>query len=323
MTENHGPQNEPVTRGTLLRATTDTLAAAGVAEPRRKVIWLLCHVLQCSTAHLVAYPNSPVLREHVQALLPLVARLARREPLQYVLGYTDFCGLRLCVSPDVLIPRPETEQVVDKALGLISGVYCPQVLDIGTGSGCIALAVKRAVAEATVLGIDVSEAALVVAQANAEKHGLEVEFLCTDVLADDFVRRVLGPFDLIVSNPPYLSDDEAESLDTEIRNHEPELALFAGADPLLHFRVIASYAIGRLTKVGYLVFEAHAYRADEVRGILEEFGFRGVTVAPDLAGHPRIVHAGPSRLSRQAGAILRADILGLVAGRGTFPTEGQ
>lgn len=277
------------TWGSLLRDATHTLASGGVPAPRRAAVWLLGDVLGCSAAHLIAYPDREVSREHLQTLAPLLERCAAREPIQYVLGGADFCGMRLRVTPDVLIPRPETEQVVETALQDLPVGAPARVLDIGTGSGCIALAIKRARPNARVTAGDVSAAALRIAKQNAKTHDLAITFLQADMLAPDFVRQVSGSWDLIVSNPPYLAREEASSLEPEIREHEPDVALYSGADPLQHYRAIASHAPRLLAANGSCVLEVHAHRADAVADLLRSAGLRSVAVQPDLAGLPRIV----------------------------------
>lgn len=277
------------TWGSLLRDATRTLAGGGVPAPRRTAVWLLGDVLGCSAAHLIAYPDREASKEHLRTLAPLLERCAAREPIQYVLGSADFCGMRLRVTPDVLIPRPETEQVVEAALRHLPAGSPARVLDIGTGSGCIALAIKHARPSARVTAVDVSEAALRVARQNADLHDLAVTFLHGDLLAPDFVRQVAGSWDLIVSNPPYLAREEASMLEPEICDHEPDVALFSGADPLQHYRAIATHAPRLLAPNGCCVLEVHAHRADAVADLLRSAGLRSVAVQPDLAGLPRIV----------------------------------
>ena len=279
------------TWGSLLRDATQRLETAAVPAPRRAASWLLGEVLGCSPAHLIAYTDRPATPAQVHALAALVARCLKREPVQYILGYADFYGLRLRVSPDVLIPRPETEQVVAAALALLADRARPRVLDVGTGSGCIALALKHERPDADAFACDLSEAALDIARANAEALHLAVTLTRTDVLAPDFPHRVPGPFDLVISNPPYIADDEAETLDPEVRDYEPHLALFAGDDPLRYYRAIAEQAPALLASGGLLVFETHAYHADAVCDLLIEAGFLDVHPKRDLAGQPRIVTA--------------------------------
>ena len=283
--------SHPWTRRTLLDAAVRRLEAAGVPEARRNAEWMLEEVLGCGRAMLYAWPERPVPPEAARRFLEMTARRERREPVQYVVGHTDFFGLRVRVTPDVLIPRPETEQVVEAALERLEGRAAPRLLDVGTGSGCIALALRHARPDAEVFACDVSRAALAVAAGNARALGLAVTFLHADALAPDFPARVPGPFDLLVSNPPYVPPGEAASLAPEVAAHEPHRALFTDADPLQFYRALARHARPLVIPGGALVFETHADHAAAVRDLLVEAGFADVRLENDLAGRPRIVHA--------------------------------
>lgn len=282
---------EKITWGSLLRQVKQALEVGGIPEVRHNALWLLGDVLGCSPAHLMAYPERLATPEETTALAAMLARRLQHEPVQYIVGYADFFGLRLSVSPAVLIPRPETEQVVETALALLAGHERPRVLDIGTGSGCIALALARECPDALVYACDVSTAALAVAHVNAEAHGLTVAFLQADVLASDFPDQMPGSFDFIISNPPYIAEDEATELDPEVHDYEPHLALFAGGDPLVFYRAIARHASSLLVSGGEIVFETHAYHTDAVERLLKESGFIDVEGRYDLSGRPRIVSA--------------------------------
>jgi release factor glutamine methyltransferase len=244
-----------------------------------------------------------------------VRRRAAREPLQYVLGHADFYGLRLRVTPAVLIPRPETERVVERALALIADVPTPRVVDVGTGSGCIACAVAHERPTARVVGCDVSTGALAVARANADALGLPIAFGEADLTAPAFpaqVRALLGRpggpppedaatggdalsdaarFDLVVSNPPYVPDAEADALAPEVREHEPPVALFTGADPLVCYRALARHAAALLRPGGRLVTETHADYAADVAAVFRDAGLADVRTERDLAGRPRLALA--------------------------------
>jgi len=283
------------TWGILLREATGTLEAQGVPDARRAVLWMLGEVLGCSQAHLLAYPERGATPEQVRRLRAMVARRLLREPLQYILGYAEFYGLRLGVTPAVLIPRPETEQVVEVALDLLQGRFRPRVLDVGTGSGCIALAIKHERPDADVAACDVSEDALRVARTNAGACALAVTFFHADILAADLPNPGAGPFDLIVSNPPYLADEEAGTLAPEVLGYEPHRALFAGEDPLLYYRALAVHAQKGLADGGALVVETHADHAGAVCEVLRRMDFFGIQSENDFAGLPRIVIAhGPA-----------------------------
>ena len=232
-----------------------------------------------------------VAQEDADCVLAMMTRRAGGEPIQYILGQAAFYGLRLRVTPDVLIPRPETEQVVEKALRLIRVVEAPRVLDVGTGSGCIALAIRHERPDARVYACDLSEAALHVAAANAAAHRLGVSLLHADVLAPDFAAHVPGGLDLLISNPPYVPDAEASTLAPEVAQHEPALALFTGGDPLRFYRALARQATALLAPEGLLLCETHMDYAPHVRRVMADVGLRDAVVEHDLAGRPRMAWA--------------------------------
>jgi release factor glutamine methyltransferase len=211
----------------------------------------------------------------------LVARRARREPLAYVLGEWGFRLLTLRVDARVLVPRPETEVVVERCLELLAGSDRPRVLDVGTGSGAIALAIADEHPGAHVTGIDVSRDALAVARENASRTGLGIELLESD-LRDGLPG---GPWDLVVSNPPYVLPGEIELLETEVRDWEPREALVGvGAT-----EAIAGSAIEVLRPGGWLVLEVADSDAGRVARLLGTVGYDGVRVTQDLAGRERVV----------------------------------
>lgn len=224
--------------------------------------------------------------ELLRVYMPL-KRLRTGEPLQYVIGETEFCGLVIGVDSNVLIPRPETEELVD--LIQRSGIRPSCILDIGTGSGCIALALKKLFPAAQVTGIDVSDQALLRAMDNGRRNALEVTWLHGDVLHADLV---LPSVDLIVSNPPYVPRSEEAGLGIHVRAHEPHLALFVeDTDPLRFYRAIGGKALSALSTGGALWFEGHHIHSPEVAVLLEQFGYHDVRSIKDLSGAPRFVRA--------------------------------
>jgi release factor glutamine methyltransferase len=276
------------TRQALLRSAIERLAAAGIEEASRNAEWLMEDVLEIDRAQLIAYPEEPVPEDQESRFEDLLARRLQREPLQYVLGYADFFGLRLKVTPAVLIPRPETEEVVEEALRLIDELDEPWVLDVGTGSGAIALAVQSQRLDAAVIASDISEAALALAAENAREIGLDVTFMHGDALNPDFVNGVPVCFDLVVSNPPYVPSYERASLQPEVRDHEPAQALFTDGEPLVFYRAITTHASSVLKPGGHLVFETHTDHAHGVLDVMEVAGFVDTEVKRDLAGNWRM-----------------------------------
>ncbi|HMB93411.1 MAG TPA: peptide chain release factor N(5)-glutamine methyltransferase [Rhodothermales bacterium] len=273
----------------VLNAVVQQLEQGGIDEARRNAEWLVGEVAGHSRARLYAYPEREMTEAQLEILRSLVARRLQHEPVQYIVGHADFYGLRLHVTPAVLIPRPETEQVVETALAWLAEQSAPRVLDIGTGSGCIPLAFKHERPDAEVFACDISEEALVVARRNADEHGLAIHFFLADVLGGAFLDVAPGNLDLLISNPPYVALDEAESLARHVRDHEPHLALFAGEDPLLFYRVIIRHAAILLAPGGLLIFETDAYHAEEVVALMQASPFEQVALNKDLAGLPRIV----------------------------------
>ena len=282
---------KPWTRSDLLSEGARRLRAADVEAPHRNIMWMLEEVLSCSRSQLIAYPDQPVQQDQVRRLDALLERRCQHEPLQYILGHTVFYGLHLAVTPAVLIPRPETEEVVEKALHLLKLAEAPRFLDVGTGSGCIALALKHERQDAEAHACDVSEAALEVATANAEHHAMDVHFFQADALQDDFPRCAPRDLDLLISNPPYLARNEGSSLSPNVYEHEPHRALFAGDDPLLFYRALIQQAHHLLSRGGWLAFEIHARHGAAVVQLLAEANFADVRLQQDLSGRPRIATA--------------------------------
>lgn len=228
-----------------------------------------------------------------------VRRIEQGEPLQHVLGYADFCGNRFCVNGSVLIPRPETEWLVDEGAKLMDGCVASdetqhkashspkRILDIGTGSGCIAISLKLRLGDAYVEAWDISEEALRTAQDNADALKAEVVFRKRDALRAD---NTASPWDLIVSNPPYICDSERSAMDDNVLLHEPHTALFVpDDDPLRFYRAIARYALLTLNIGGSLLFECNTRYAEATGKMLRDMGFEEVTVSDDCFNLPRFV----------------------------------
>lgn len=222
-----------------------------------------------------------------------VRRIEQGEPLQHVLGYADFCGNHFGVNASVLIPRPETEWLVDEGERLMNGASnaapsAPKrILDIGTGSGCIAISLKLRLGEAYVEAWDISEEALRTAESNAKALKAEVAFCKMDALR---AEESVAPWDLIVSNPPYICDSERADMDDNVLLHEPHTALFVpDNDPLRFYRAIARYALRSLNNGGSLLFECNTRYVEATGEMMREMGFEDVTVNDDCFGLPRFV----------------------------------
>lgn len=227
--------------------------------------------------------------ELLKVYMPL-KRLRSGEPLQYVLGAVRFHGLDLLCDRRALIPRPETEELVEEIIKA-QRASPRRILDIGTGSGCIGLALKSAFPGAEVVGLDASDEALALAMENSDRTALEMQWRHADML-DWTLWPALGAFDLIVSNPPYVPSDDARSMATTVLQHEPHSALFVpDNDPLLFYRTIAEFSLRALEDHGQLWFEVHHLLGKEVPLLLEALGYRSAEAMADMSGNTRFVHA--------------------------------
>jgi release factor glutamine methyltransferase len=274
---------------TRLEDATRRLAAAGVETPRVDAEWLLAAALgvRRSGLHLALEADlDPATAARFEAS---VERRARREPLQQIVGWEEFWGLRFLVTTDVLVPRPETEMLVERALALLPPPgSAPLVVDVGTGSGCVACAIAHERPDARVVAVEASMAALAVAAGNVRALGLggRVGLVAGDLLAA--VRA--GGADLVVSNPPYLPTDLVATLAPEVREHEPVAAIDGGPDGLALVRPLVAGAIRVLRPGGALALEtAGGAQAAEVAALLEGAGFSEATIRRDLTGTERIV----------------------------------
>lgn len=220
-----------------------------------------------------------------------VARIEQMEPIQYVLGEAWFCGRSFIVDESVLIPRPETEWLVERAGEVVSAmdVSSPRILDIGTGSGCIAVSLKKALPDAYVEAWDISEAALAIAKKNAKTLGADVAFKLRDALAaKDIDDPIQCKWDIIVSNPPYICDSERKDMEANVLEHEPATALFVpDVDPLLFYKAIADYGKETLSQNGHLLFECNTRYAQATAEMMQEVGYEETEVADDCFGKPR------------------------------------
>lgn len=252
--------------------------ASGVA--RLDAQWILCHLLKQSRPWLLAHDQDALPPVAAAAWPELLARRAGGEPLAYVLGEREFCGLNLHVSPAVLVPRPETEWLVDWALECLDTSPSPDVIDLGTGSGAVALAICHARPHAHILATDASAEALRVAQRNARRLGLDIAFAQGDWWAAAAGQR----FGLAVSNPPYIAEEDPH---LAALRHEPQGALTAGADGLGALLPLIRSAPRHLLPGAWLLLEHGHDQADAVQALLQAAGFEAVSTRSDLAGLPR------------------------------------
>lgn len=223
-------------------------------------------------------------------VIDVVDRLLRHEPIQYIFGETRFYGLTLKVSPDVLIPRPETEELVDLIVADSSGRSDLAVMDLCTGSGCIAVALARNLPFSSVTAVDISEKALAVAKENAALTKTKIEFIKADVLD---IKTTDGPeFDIIISNPPYIAESEKADMNPNVLDHEPPLALFVpDSDPLKFYRAISMYAQKTLKPGGHLYFEINPLYSSELVTMLKNNEWDNIDLLPDMQKKMRFIRA--------------------------------
>lgn len=277
-----------LSRGAAVRWASSLLARSGLDSPRVEAEVLLAEVVGGPWHAAYLEPRTPLTDAEQTRFLHAVRRRARREPLQYVIGRETFCGLEFVVTPDVLIPRPETEGAVRAVLDAIAALDCPVVADLGTGSGCVALTIAAARPDAVVYGVDRSAPALQVARTNAERLGLaaRVRWLHGDLTAP--LAQQGARVDVVVSNPPYVADAEYEALQPEVR-FEPDAALRGGSDGLLYYRRIVAEVSPVLAPRGRVVLELGFGQANAVQTMAERQGFRVERVDADFNGIPRIM----------------------------------
>jgi len=270
-----------VTVREALAQAAERLTDAGCETPRVDAELLLAHVLESTRSGVLAEGERLLDGAQAAELAGLVQRRSAREPLAYVLGEWGFRGLVLDVDARVLVPRPETEIVVERCLARLDGLAAPRVLDVGTGSGAIALAIADEHPGARVTGIDVSPDALAVARGNAARSGLAVDLVEHDL----FAGLPEGPWSLVVSNPPYVGAADIDALPSEVRDWEPRVALVAEDAT----EAVARGAVAVLEPGGALVLEVADDDAARVTGLLGRLGYEGVAVTADLTGRERVV----------------------------------
>jgi release factor glutamine methyltransferase len=281
----------PHTVEAAFSAAARRLARAGIAGARLDARVLVGHALGTGGAVVPGRPRRGLTADERRRLAALVARRARREPLAHVVGGREFWSLPFAVTKDVLVPRPDSETVVEAALGWVGDRDARlTVLDLGTGSGCLVLALLSELPRAFGVGVDISAAALEVARGNARALGLEgrVRFV-----RGDWGAGLRGPFQVIVANPPYIADGDLDALEPEVSAFEPRLALAGGADGLDGHRAVAPWLAGLLAPKGAVFLEIGAGQGPAVAAILRRHGMQHVETPCDLAGIPRCLVAIP------------------------------
>jgi release factor glutamine methyltransferase len=281
---------------------TSLLPVVDEAEAQSFFYLVAEHLHQLRRIDLALDPTFQLTEAQLQQWESIRLRLMKQEPVQYILGSTTFCDLPFTVTPDVLIPRPETEELV--AWVVESFAFNPQpttdngqpitdnrqrLLDIGTGSGCIAIALAINLPEVQVYALDVSDKAVQIARLNAEKNAVQLQFICQNILE---TKQLDHQFDVIVSNPPYVRELEKHEIQANVLEHEPHLALFvADEDPLLFYRKIGELAFESLTPNGNLFVEINQYLGEATLQLFREIGFTQVELRKDLYGNDRMIRA--------------------------------
>lgn len=276
------------------------LTEENVPSPRMNAELLLKFILDCDRAYLFAHPERELSQEEEARYESALVERSRGVPAQYIAGHQEFWGMDLIVTPAVLIPRPETEHLLETALELVKSDLRPRtsdlsqkvlasgirIVDVGTGSGCIALALAKELPGAEIHATDTSASALEIARANAARLQLEnrIHFAEADLLGD-----LRGPFDIIVSNPPYVGESETDQVQLEVRNFEPRTAVFAGSAGTEVIARLIPQARAALRPGGWLLLEISGTIVDDVRRLLQ--GWEGVEVTADLQSIPRVVRA--------------------------------
>lgn len=279
-----------VSSGELMLEAAEVLRRGGVPEARREAGSLLQYVIQHDRTFLLSHPEYVLTAEEEENFRRYVVRRANGEPLQYITGTQAFFGLDFEVTKDVLIPRPETELLVETGLKLLAiNASDPAICDVGTGSGCIAIALLHENLRASAVGVDISEAAIRVAERNAQRH-LVINRL-TLLTADGF--SALNPhqnrFDLVVSNPPYVAGSAWDGLQREVRDHEPRVALVSGVDGLVMIRRLLVESVDFLKTGGHLLFEVGFNQGDVVQSLVDRSNWNIIDIQDDLQGIPRIM----------------------------------
>lgn len=264
----------------------------GVQEVTSFFYLLMDHYLNLEKFVMALTPDLVITKDEASVLFQALGKLKLQVPVQHIIGETEFMDLKFKVSPKVLVPRPETEDLIRWILEDHSkdNKESLQILDIGTGSGCIAVSLAKHLANAKVSALDISGEALEIALLNAAKNGVNIHFQEVDILKDSALEIVESTFDIIASNPPYVRVLEKSKMRANVLEHEPEIALFVpDQDPLVFYRAIANFALKKLTHNGRLYVEINQYLGKEMVELLSSVGFKNVELRQDIFGNDRMV----------------------------------
>ena len=274
----------------VFKQTLATLYDAN--ETEALTLLIINELTGLSKAKIKAFPEQEITSTEVEKLNNILSRLQTGEPVQYILGHTEFYGLPFNVTPSVLIPRPETEELVEWALSsVVSGEWKGNVLDIGTGSGCIAISLKKNLLNASVSAVDISPDALKISTQNAELNNVDVTFINDDILN---IKSEIenSKFEIIISNPPYVTLHDKTQMHTNVTDFEPHNALFVPEnDPLIFYKAIADFAKKNLPQNGLLFFEINESLGNETVELLKDKEFKNIELRKDMSGRDRMIKA--------------------------------
>ncbi len=272
-----------------INLSTEFLKKKGIESPRVNAELLLAKILNCKRLDLYLAFDRPLNEDETNLYREFIRRRSKYEPLQYITGSVEFYGLEFNVNPSVLIPRPETEIIVEKIIEENRDKTNLKILDVGTGSGIIAVCLAKYLPDSKVTAVDLSNDALTAAKNNAGLNAVEdkIKFYQTDIFKDEIPESEL---DIIVSNPPYISNEEFPALQPELRIFEPRAALTDESDGLSFYRAIAKIGKHKLKECGKIYFEVAQYQSDKVKSILEEAGFKNIKCQKDYLNIERVVY---------------------------------
>jgi len=282
-----------LTLGELLQQATQRLSMAGICDARRDARLLIGELLEISQATMIGFPETAISADHVGIVNSAIERRVKREPVSRILGQREFFGLPFALGVETLDPRPDSETVVEAALTSIANIQNPKVLDLGTGTGCLLLAVLDAIKTATGLGIDISANAVKTATQNARDLGLDdrADFKQQDWSKAQWQAVLDAPYDLILSNPPYIPDGDIAGLEPEVKDYDPLQALAGGTDGLDPYRLLIPQLPALLTENGQVIFEFGIGQADAVSKLFTDAGMIVVVAPQDLGGIVRCIVA--------------------------------
>jgi release factor glutamine methyltransferase len=273
----------------VIKLSTEYLQKKGVESPRVNAEILLAEILKCKRLDLYLAFDKPLAEKELSDYREAIRKRGLRIPLQYIIGNVEFYGLKLLVNESVLIPRPETELLVENIINESNKSVNIRVLDIGVGSGNISLSILKNISNANVVAIDISELALQVAKKNAELNSLQdrIYFKLCNIMNDSL--NDLGKFDIIISNPPYVSENDYETLEPELKMYEPKIALTDNSNGISFYKKIIEVSDKILKKPGKLFFELGMGQSMQVKTLFEQKGYSNISISKDYSGTDRII----------------------------------